>query len=123
MIRLNRRSFDKVGFKALANLANSMQNREYKFLRQSYDRACGLGHNDPVKKWILDIDFHPSENIMKTITHRISNIEPKGNKILDIIPSKAGLHIITTAFNLAEFKEEFTTIDVHKDNPTNLYIP
>ena len=40
-IRLNRRSFEKVGFKALENVANTMQNREYKHLTETCDRACG----------------------------------------------------------------------------------
>ena len=55
-IRLNKRSYEKVGFKAMTNLANTMMNKEYSFLKASYDRACGLGHNDFEKKWILDID-------------------------------------------------------------------
>ncbi len=123
MIRLNKRSFEKVGFKAMVNLANTMMNKEYPFLSKIYDRACGLGHNDSEKKWILDIDFHPNEHMMKTLTHYITNIEPKGNKILEIIPSLAGIHLITSPFNLAEFKIKFPSIEVHKDNPTNLFIP
>lgn len=123
MIRLNKRSFEKVGFKSLENTAHVMMNKEYKFLSKSYDRACGLGHNDREKKWILDIDFFPNEHMMKTITHFITDIEPKGNKILEIIPSLAGLHLITSPFNLALFKERFVSIEVHKDNPTNLFIP
>jgi len=31
-IRLNKRSFEKVGFKTMENLANTMMNREYSFL-------------------------------------------------------------------------------------------
>ena len=36
-LRLNKRSFEKVGFKSLENIANTMQNREYKhFVNNAY---------------------------------------------------------------------------------------
>ena len=121
-IRLNKRSFKKVGMKTMVNLSNTMMNEEYSFLMKSYDRACGLGHNDKEKKWILDIDFIPNENEFNTIIEFINNIEPKGDKLIGIIPSKVGIHLITNPFNLNSFKERFPSIEVHKDNPTNLYI-
>lgn len=52
-IRLNKRSFEKVGFKTMVNLSNTIMNKEYKFLPKSYDRACGLGHNDKEKNGFL----------------------------------------------------------------------
>jgi len=123
MIRLNKRSFEKVGFKALQNVANTMGNREYQFLRSSYDRACGLGHNDKEKKWILDIDKKDNEFVAK-VCASIAMIEPISlDKILTYIPSKNGEHIITKPFNLEKFREQFPDIEIHKDNPTNLYIP
>jgi len=119
-IRLNKRSFEKVGFKAMSNIANTMMNREYKFLKASYDRACGLGHNDPEKKWILDID---EKEISPLVIPFINSIEPVGEKIYRAIESKSGFHLITKPFNLQEFSKEYPEIEVHKDNPTNLYIP
>ncbi len=122
-IRLNKRSYEKVGFKAMTNLANTMMNREYKFLKASYDRACGLGHNDKNKTWIVDIDFMPNDvEIAKIITF-INDIEPKENKIIEIIPSKVGIHLITKPFNTQIFKDRFPSFELHKDNPTNIYIP
>jgi len=123
MIRLNKRSFEKVGFKTMTNLANTMMNKEYSFLNKSYDRACGMGHNDVNKTWILDIDFHPTPNILNSIRENTNKIEPVGNKIIEIIPSKAGCHLITIPFNLQIFKDRYSSLDIHKDNPTNLYIP
>ena len=123
MIRLNKRSFEKVGFKALENIAHVMMNKEYDFLMKSYDRACGLGHNDPIKKWILDIDCNPEEAVLPAVIEFINNIEPAGIKVIETIPSKNGFHLITTAFNTMVFREKFPYIEIHKDNPTNLYIP
>ena len=56
MLRLNKRSYSKVAFKTIQNVANSMSNGEFEFIKKSYDRACGNGHNDKNKKWIIDID-------------------------------------------------------------------
>lgn len=123
MMRLNKRSFEKVGFKALENSAHVMMNREYDFLMKSYDRACGLGHNDPIKKWIIDIDCLPGETVLPAIIEYINNIDPAGIKVIETIPSKNGFHLITTAFNTMVFKEKFPYIEIHKDNPTNLFIP
>lgn len=122
MIRLNKRSFEKVGFKCMTNLANTMMNKEYSFLKTSYDRACGLGHNDSEKKWILDIDII-NEEFDKKVQLSINNIEPIGNKILGNFKSKNGHHLIVKPFNLEKFRLEYPEIEVHKDNPTNLYIP
>jgi hypothetical protein len=132
-LRLNRRSFEKVGFKSLENIANTMQNREYKHLMNSYDRACGLINNEKNKKWIIDID--KDEVIwLEQIINSIQSCEPLGDKILKQLPTKSGIHLITTPFNVTQFKENFKeelktykmneiNIDIHKDNPINLYVP
>jgi len=131
-LRLNKRSYEKVGFKALENIANTMQNREYNHLMKSYDRACGLLNNEKTKKWIVDID--EKEVIwLEQIINAIQPCDPQGNKILAQIPSKTGIHLITTPFNVLEYKNNLTAelleykmgyieLELHKDNPTNLYI-
>jgi len=132
-LRLNKRSFEKVGFKSLENIANTMQHREYKHLMKSYDRACGLLNNEKTKKWIVDID--KDEVIwLEQILNAIQPCEPLGNKILKQLPTKSGIHLITTPFNVMQFKDNFKkeleaykmgeiNIDIHKDNPINLYVP
>jgi len=122
MIRLNKRSFEKVGFKTMENLAHTMMNKEYSFLNKSYDRACGLGHNDSEKKWILDIDII-DEKFDREVQLFINNIIPAGGKILGNFKSKNGHHLITKPFNLQEFSQKYPNIEIHKDNPTNLYLP
>ena len=99
---------------------------------KSYDRACGLLNNEKTKRWIIDID----ENDviwLEQVINAIQPCEPLGNKILTQIPSKSGIHLITSPFNVQQFKENFTTelkeykmeyreIEIHKDNPTNLFL-
>lgn len=121
MIRLNKGSFEKVGMKTMINIVNTITNKDYKYLKNSYDRACGQHHNDSQKKWILDID-----NIKKVSPLMLAYIDhkckPLGSKILSEIPSKTGFHLITKPFDCEEFKVLYPEVDIHKDNPTNLYI-
>ncbi len=126
-IRLNKRSFEKVAFKTLQNIANSMSNKEYSFINKSYDRACGLGHNDKNKTWIIDIDKDELPYI-DLIIESFQSVEPIGDKLITKIPSKTGLHLITKPFNVLEFNNNLKNhvdicLDIQKDNPTNLYIP
>lgn len=132
-IRLNKRSFEKVGFKAMTNIANTMMNKDFKFLKASYDRACGLGHNDKNKTWIVDVD---KEEViwLEQIINAIQPCDPPGDKIVVTLDSKTGLHLITKPFNSEQFKINFRAeleayqmgeinIEIHKDNPTAIYIP
>lgn len=126
MIRLNKRSFRKVAMRTMVNVANTLVNEEYKFIGKYYDRACGETHNEEAnKKWILDFDNSPSALQIEKITKEIQQCKPEGDKVIEYIPSRAGGHIITKPFHLADFKLDHLLIgeDIHKDNPTNLYIP
>lgn len=126
-IRLNRRSFEKVAFKTLQNIANSMSNKEYSFINKSYDRACGFGHNDKNKSWIIDIDKNELP-FVDLIIESFQIVEPIGDKLIIKIPSKTGIHLITKPFNVLEFTNNLKKhvdihLDIQKDNPTNLFIP
>lgn len=124
MLRLNKRSYSSVAFKTLQNIANSMSNKEYSFIKKSYDRACGICHNDKNKKWIIDIDEELDETTYEKLKEIIYVSSPTDfNKILLELPTKNGMHLITKPFNTNIFKDEFPSIDIHKDNPINLYIP
>lgn len=124
-IRLNKRSFEKVAYKAMVNIANSCNNREFKHIRSSYDRAVGQGNNEGKgnKKWILDIDVAMSEDFHNELVDYVNSQLPEGKKVLAIVPSKSGTHMITKPFDLRDFKSIYGEIEVHKDNPTNLFIP
>jgi len=124
-IRLNRRSFEKVAYKSMVNTANTMSNREFKFIAKSYDRACGLGHNDPDKTWILDVDEELTPDLFFSVKKFMEGVEPNKGEVKRtvVIPSKSGFHIIVRPFNLKDWGVEFPNIDIHKDNPTNLFIP
>ncbi|MEN7551679.1 hypothetical protein AAG747_27435 [Rapidithrix thailandica] len=123
MIRLNKRSFYKTSFKALVNISNALSNNDFKNVSKQYEKACGQYHNDSDKTWIVDIDGPVEEGFIKKIGEVINTCAPEGEKVVTCLPSNSGWHLITKPFNLHRFKEFGYTLDIHKDNPTNLYIP
>lgn len=123
MIRLNRRSFVKSAFRTLANIGTMIANGQHESVRKSFDRICGKYNNEYYKKWILDIDGEFSKDWIIKLEEYIDSQKPVGDKVIDIVPSRNGFHIITVPFNCKNFNQEFPEVDLHKDSPTNLYIP
>jgi hypothetical protein len=48
---------------------------------------------------------------------------PVVEKLLCKIPSKTGYHLLFKPFDLRSFSQKYPTLDMKKDNPTNLFIP
>lgn len=119
-IRLNRRSFKMCSLQTLSSLAQQIANGQFQRIDRLYSSVIGKYHNETVKRWIVDID---QPEINPDLLETIERIKPVGKKLIDIIPSKSGFHIITSPFDVSEFVKVFPNIDIHKDNPTNLYIP
>jgi len=120
-INLNRRSYEKIAFHALKNITDHLLNKEYKSVKRSYDSVCGQFSIENPKKWIVDIDNKDTD--MNEICVFLDTLQPIGAKLLAIIPTKNGNHMITTPFDMSVFKQQFPNIDVHKNNPTVLYSP
>lgn len=77
------------------------------------------------KKWIVDVDnLDHKARIEQHITDIWSRIHFRIDpwKIAEI-PTKTGVHLITHPFNLEAFQLLEPGVDVHKNNPTCLYVP
>lgn len=126
-INLNPRSFEKAAFAVLSKIANQMSNKDFYNVRKAYDSVCGIYQDELDKRWIIDIDHKDPEkvgDVVDSITQLHEKIKNKSYSILALIPSKAGFHIITNPFNVEEFRKMFINeYEIHKNNPTNLYIP
>jgi hypothetical protein len=120
-INLNKRSYEKTAFNTLKKTAELMHNKNYQMVKRAWNTSCGI-HNGCDKIWLLDIDTKDAYflNNVKTF---VQAQKPIGDNILGVIPSKAGFHLITKGFDLRDFNKEYPEIEVHKNNPTNLYIP
>jgi len=121
-INLNKRSYYKTAFHTMQTIANQMSNKDFKNVRSAYNTSCGVCNVNDDKRWILDVD-EKGRKTNDIILFIERECEPIGNKYITIIPSKQGFHIITKPFNLSVFKKEYPDIEVHKNNPTNIYIP
>ena len=120
-INLNKRSYEKTAFNALKKTAEVMHNKNYKGVRRAWSTSCGI-HNGSDKVWLLDLDAKAADYLF-SVQAFVQTQQPEGNKILGVIPSKTGWHLITKGFDLRSFSAEYPEIEVHKNNPTNLYIP
>jgi len=125
-INLNPRSFEKAGFQLLSKVAHQMENKDFYNIRKAYDSVLGNYHSEMDKRWLIDIDkedLDKTEEIVNFVESLQSMITNKPYKIFARIPSKSGMHIITNPFNLDNFKRNYHSIEIHKNNPTSLWIP
>ena len=125
-INLNRRSFEKIGFHTLKKVTDQIMNRDFPSIRKAYESVCGSFPNESKRRWIIDIDVNDQEVVDK-IARVINAIEPAENRQVATIPTKNGYHLITSPFNVVEFNKYVSlqgdVPDIHKDNPTILFVP
>lgn len=127
--RLNKRSEKKVALQTLRLVAENIASENYK-IKNCYLSCCGQFHSDTDKTWIVDIDGFDVSKLGQSLTahaivQKVEELQKETGKepLMEIIPTKNGVHIITRPFNLKTFKDMYSDVDVHKDNPTILYIP
>jgi len=135
-INLNKRSYYKTAFNTLQTMANQMHNKEFKYLYRTWNTACGVHNGVDDKIWLLDVDHITDQALLAmfdnpegrreyVLKEFINSSQPitNTNKVLAKIPSKSGYHLITSGFDTREFTKNFPDVCIHKNNPTNLYIP
>lgn len=118
-INLNKRSFRDTAFHLLKEVSDQILHGNYMCIKNSYNTVCGKYRKNDDKKWIVDID-DPDQ--LGTAYEAIDLCEPKGEKVAATLPTSSGYHIITTPFNVKQFKE-YCSEEIHKNNPTALYYP
>ena len=124
-IRLNKRSYKKTALKTLVDVASKIESGQYHAVKTSFSSAAGKYSADSNKTWILDIDM---DDVYKGLDTRqikpiLENAKPVGPKIIAEIPSATGFHLIVKPFDAREFTQKYPSIEIKKDNPTNVYIP
>lgn len=121
-INLNKRSFEKASFHTLKKVTDQIMNKDYKSTRNAYNSVCGAVGNPGKegKRWIIDVDIKGYDGL-----DEISRLETQlpENTAVSLLETKNGWHLITRPFNLHEYKDVIGEHDLHKNNPTILYIP
>jgi hypothetical protein len=74
------------------------------------------------KRWIVDIDTKDFDTLFE-VSKFLMVLQPVGDKVEAVIPTKNGVHLITKKFDVRRFQEKFPEIDIQKKNPTLLYYP
>lgn len=75
------------------------------------------------KRWIVDIDTNDPDYLMEVRAIINKYCRPEGDKVITIVPTKNGSHLITERFDVIEFAKHFPEVDIQKKNPTLLYLP
>jgi hypothetical protein len=123
-IRLNKRSYKQCAFESLALLAKNLSIADYTPVDKLYSSVMGSFHADKEKKWLLDADDITIDSpIVAEIAEFIRQLQPVGDKLVAVIPSRSGCHVITRPFNPQTFIKAYPKIEIQKDTPTNIYIP
>lgn len=82
------------------------------FLEFPNDDTCAEEIKGEKPRWVVDID---DKIAWSNIMDFIDTLEPysKDTKFITNIPTKSGWYLITTPFNIAEFKKAYPDIDVY----------
>ena len=124
-INLNVRSFERTAFHTLKKVTDQIMNRDFKSVRKAYESVCGEFGAGRDKRWIIDIDFDSEYDgmVAAKLPNFLNGLAPIGEvKLISIIPTKDGYHLITKPFNVQEYSAVYK-FAVHKNNPTILYVP
>ena len=136
-IRLNKRNYRTVSMAfAEETLMKARTNQEFGNTFNEINSVIGR-YPEPGKgnkTWIVDIDnTNVDSKLVKDIKDIIVNYcQPFDvEKIVAVIPTKSGVHLITRPFNQETFYRMFSQfklsnekeVDIKKDNPTVLYAP
>lgn len=113
---------EKVAGAFMRLVVETYTTKNYAGMKSLYNRACGI--TGPSKKlWLFDIDKVTED------TNRLAATFKEMGYLVARIPSKKAEHLITVPFDPRPFIGDtgdwlaYGEVSLHKDNPTNLYIP
>jgi hypothetical protein len=119
-IHVQKQNHNDIGLNMITEIINRIQSGQ---INQShvFDSVVGkLKTNE--KRWVVDLDTKDESEVVR-LTKVINVTRPEGDKIEAIIPTKNGFHFITKRFDTRMFNNIYPVVDIHKKNPTLLYLP
>jgi hypothetical protein len=119
-IHVQKQNHNDVSLDMLALLAERIKNG-VKNQKGLFDSVVGQIKTQE-KRWVVDVDTK-DKKFLRDITMDLMEIQPVGDKIEKVIPTKNGFHLITCKFNVMEFKVKYPDVEIQKKNPTLLYLP
>ena len=122
-IHLTKRSFKAVALLMMKGLVDRISSNQCSEIKRCFNSASGEYNSHNNKTWVVDVDNTDITEVDNIIQYIDSNCLPIGIKCQTIIKTLNGFHIITAPFNVDQFRMKYCGIDIHKNNPTNLYTP
>lgn len=119
-IHVQKQNHFDVSLTMMATLAQRIQNGANN-QKGLFDSVVGQIKTQE-KRWIVDIDTK-DKKFLREVTMFLMEIQPVGDKIEKVIPTKNGFHLITQKFNVIEFQKKYAEVDIQRKNPTLLYFP
>lgn len=125
-IHVQKQSHKDVSLDMLVDLAQRIKSGQHR-QQNLFDSIVGQ-MKTLEKRWIVDIDTKDEPALLKVMI-AINAVKPHNGepKIIKIIPTKNGYHLITERFDVMEFNKymslEGDVPDIQKKNPTLLYYP
>jgi len=125
-ISVNRSSYKTGALKMLKELADILENGNYKGVLSLPETVAGkytCAGSD--KKWVVDLDGVTTDEgrwpYIDFIMNEYNEGRGKPNGEIIVVPTPNGSHLLVTPFDVRNFKKRWPDIDIHKDNPTVLY--
>lgn len=125
-MRMNRRSYRDVAHEMNEQLAKSLKYRQYGHVSSIFSKACGNVCSEDNKIWVIDLDGDECSllgEVKEFIRELQGEVRHDDYKIITEVPTKNGIHILSNPFNSKKFSDKYSSIHIHKDNPTLMYCP
>ena len=138
-LRLNKRNYKTIAMAyAQETLEKARMGKQFGNTYNEINSVIGRfpeGHKED-RTWLVDIDDNdPDSGVVSAVKSIIARCDPKDDddnkKVIAVIPTRSGTHLIAKPFNLQKFnqikKDELSNVEseiaVLPDNPTILYCP
>ncbi len=122
-IHLTPRSYTEVSKKMLQKLVENLGTENDKHCKRMFESVTGALYPSNLRTWVVDWDYDKDgDDYISCRDHITYLCKPYSTiKIAGFFDTPNGIHLISTPFNIDDFKMKYPAIDVHKNNPTILY--
>ena len=125
-MNVNRLDTYRIALHTQSKITELLLNNDFKAVRNAYASACGNHHAEHNKRWVLDIDV-TDMNFVNEVVAYITELQSEikgGYKVLGVLPTKNGYHIISNPFNKKKFVDRYSDelVGIKDSSPTLLYM-
>jgi len=124
-ISLNRRNEERITVELLKQLSDRIASYNYIGINGLLNTANGRQTSQD-RIWLIDCDTQDEHDKVMNILST-EDIRPHGDKVIAVVPTYKGHHIVTNKFDVFHFnqlcKDVYLKVEIHKNNPVALYYP